>query len=282
MVPFAYFGIKSSALSLIVDLLIVFLAIIYLALIWWTVSDARRRIGDPLLVGCAFLISLVPFLGAVTYSILRPPEYLEDARERELEIRAAEARLAQLDEELCPHCDYRIERDFLRCPSCLSKLKERCGTCTRPLDPAWTLCPYCETEVPGATNTRTRRRRTRREERERDDGPDEAIEQVPAAGGRRPRREAPRPAGRSRGREGVLEREPSRESRSRDPEAVAAPDVTLVDEPLLSPDDLLGSTIEADQLPDSTGEAPERMPATDPSSSSRDAPRRPRRTRPGS
>ena len=48
--------------------------------------------------------------------ILRPPEYLEDVRERELETQAAEARLHQLDQSLCPHCDYRIERDFVRCP----------------------------------------------------------------------------------------------------------------------------------------------------------------------
>ena len=39
--------------------------------------------------------------------ILRPPEYLEDVRERELEMQAAEARLHELDNALCPHCDYR-------------------------------------------------------------------------------------------------------------------------------------------------------------------------------
>jgi hypothetical protein len=73
---------------------------------------------------------------------------------------AAEARLEQLDLILCPHCDYRIEHDFVRCPSCLRKLKERCVNCSRPLDRSWTICPYCEADVPGLSGSRTRRRRS--------------------------------------------------------------------------------------------------------------------------
>jgi Double zinc ribbon len=160
MFPLAYFGIESSGLNLVIDLLILFVAVLYLSLIYWTYADARRRILDPMLVGCATAASLFPFVGTIVYMILRPPEYLEDVRERELEMQAAEARLHDLDQGLCPHCDYRIERDFIRCPSCLRKLKERCVSCARPLDQAWTICPYCETEVPGAVQPRTRRRRT--------------------------------------------------------------------------------------------------------------------------
>ena len=161
MPPLAYFGIESSGLSLAIDLLILFVVVLYFSLIYWTYVDARRRILDPMLVGCATAVSLFPFVGAIIYVILRPPEYLEDVRERELEVQAAEARLHELGQTLCPHCDYRIERDFVRCPSCLRKLKERCVSCQRPLDQAWTICPYCETEVPGAIAP-TRRQRRRR------------------------------------------------------------------------------------------------------------------------
>ena len=160
MPPLAYFGIESSGLNLVVDLVILFVVVLYLSLIYWTYTDARRRILDPMLVGCATAASLFPFVGTIVYMILRPPEYLEDVRERELEVQAAEARLYQLDQALCPHCDYRIERDFVRCPSCLRKLKERCTSCSRPLDQAWTICPYCEADVPGLAPNRTRRRRT--------------------------------------------------------------------------------------------------------------------------
>jgi hypothetical protein len=160
MLPLAIFGIESSGLSLAIDLVLLFLVVLYLALVYWTYDDARRRIVDPILVGCSTAASLFPFVGTLVYIVLRPPEYLEDVRERELEVQAAEARLYELDHHLCPQCDYRIERDFIRCPSCLRKLKERCVSCAKPLEPTWTICPYCETEVPGAkTARRTRRRR---------------------------------------------------------------------------------------------------------------------------
>jgi hypothetical protein len=166
MIPFAYFGIESSGLNLAVDLLILFVAVLYLALIYWTYSDARRRIEDPILIACATAAAFFPFVGAIIYMILRPPEYLEDVHERELETQAAEARLHQLDQSLCPHCDYRIEPDFVRCPSCLRKLKERCVNCNRPLDQAWTICPYCEADVPGVPARSRRRRKVARAEEE--------------------------------------------------------------------------------------------------------------------
>jgi hypothetical protein len=179
MPPLAYFGIESSGLNLVIDLLILFVVVLYLSLIYWTYADARRRIVDPMLVGCATAASLFPFVGTIVYVILRPPEYLEDVRERELEMQAAEARLHDMDSGLCPHCDYRIERDFIRCPSCLRKLKERCVNCQRPLEEAWTICPYCETEVPGVVAP-TRRKRRSGSRRASEDESSLSIESEPA------------------------------------------------------------------------------------------------------
>jgi hypothetical protein len=159
----AIFGINSSGLDLAVRLIILVLVVIWLALIYWTYSDARRRIADPMLVACATAASLFPFVGSIVYMIVRPPEFLDDVRERELEMQAAEARLHQSNYLLCPHCDHEVEKDFLRCPNCRRKLKDPCVACGRPLEPAWTLCPYCETEVPGAIEP-PRRRRRRHEE----------------------------------------------------------------------------------------------------------------------
>src|SRR5579875_981431 len=154
------FGIHSSTLNLVVDLVILCLVVIWVALIYWTSADARRRIADPMLVGCATAAALFPYIGTFVYMIVRPPEYLEDVRERELEIQAAEARLAEAGYHLCPHCDAEVERDFLRCPNCMRKLKDPCGNCGRPLDPRWRICPYCEAEVgllPPARRARRRR-----------------------------------------------------------------------------------------------------------------------------
>ncbi|HVW18546.1 MAG TPA: zinc ribbon domain-containing protein [Solirubrobacteraceae bacterium] len=160
----AIFGIDSSGLDLAVRLALLFAVVIWLALVYWTFADARRRIADPILIGCATVASLFPFVGTLVYAIVRPPEYLDDVRERDLEIQAAEARLQQLDYYLCPHCDRVVEKDFLRCPSCLRKLKDPCHNCGRPLDQRWTICPYCEAEVPGAIQPRATRRRRRRDE----------------------------------------------------------------------------------------------------------------------
>jgi hypothetical protein len=161
MLTLGLFGIKSSGLNLAVELVILFLVVIWLALIYWTYADARRRIADPMLVGCAAAASLFPFVGTIIYMIVRPPEYLDDVRERELEMQAAEARLAELGYHLCPHCDYEVERDYLRCPNCMRKLKDQCVACSRPLDPSWQVCPFCEAEVgaPAPAPRRTRRRR---------------------------------------------------------------------------------------------------------------------------
>ncbi|MCW2953466.1 MAG: hypothetical protein JWQ48_2636 [Conexibacter sp.] len=162
--PFAIFGIHNSGLNLAVNLVILFLVVLWLALLYWTFADARRRIADPLLVACATAASIFPFLGTVVYMIVRPPEYLDDVRERELEMQAAEARLHQTGFHLCPHCDYEVERDFLRCPNCLRKLKDPCRNCGKPLDPLWRVCPYCETEVESTATAPRRSRRRRTEE----------------------------------------------------------------------------------------------------------------------
>jgi hypothetical protein len=164
MLPYAIFGIHNSAINLAVELVILFLVVIWLALVFWSYADARRRIADPLLVGCATIASLFPYVGTIVYMIVRPPEYLDDVRERELEMQAAEARLAELGYHLCPHCDYEVERDYLRCPNCMRKLKDPCHACGRPLDPAWKVCPFCEAEVASGreqqiTPSRSQRRR---------------------------------------------------------------------------------------------------------------------------
>ena len=200
MPPLAYFGIESSGLNLIIDLLILFAAVLYCSLIYWTYADARRRIADPIMIGFATVVALAfPFLGAIIYLILRPPEYLEDVRERELETQAAEARVRELVQSRCPHCEHPIERDFVRCPGCLRKLKEPCASCSRPLDRAWTICPYCEAEV--ATPPPSRRMARRRATSQQLDGERAELRSATADEEPRPARLAATEQGRSaRGR----------------------------------------------------------------------------------
>jgi hypothetical protein len=158
----AIFGI-SGALGLAVNLIILFLIVVYLALIYWTYLDARRRIEDPVLIACATAASVFPYLGTIVYTILRPPEFLEDREERELELRAAELELRQRIEQSCPHCEYPVDRSYLRCPNCERRLRNPCRKCHKPLDPRWGICPYCETEVRKPERPEREPRRTDRE-----------------------------------------------------------------------------------------------------------------------
>ena len=159
----------SSTWYVIRNLLIFFVIVFWIATIYWVYKDARRRVEDPMLVWLATLLGVIPFVGPVIYMLFRPPEYLEDVRERELEIKAIEDRLAAADHR-CPVCHAEVDAGYLVCPVCTTKLKQACVSCGAPLDPIWQVCPYCETPIepaePGATpalgTRRPRRAGTRR------------------------------------------------------------------------------------------------------------------------
>ncbi len=189
----AIFGISNSGLNLVATLFLLMLVVLWLALIVYTYLDARRRISDPFLVGCATVASFFPYIGTAVYAIVRPPEFLEDAHERELEIKAAELRVRQLSEEACPNCEHPIEKSYLRCPNCQRRLKDPCPTCSKPVDPKWELCPFCESALRGGgERERSRRPRERRPEAEpprRDPAAQRQQAQrkkAPAAGAKRP------------------------------------------------------------------------------------------------
>src|SRR6185437_10475950 len=114
---------------------------------YWVYKDARRRIEDQRLVIISTAIGLLPpYLGPFVYMLFRPPEYLEDVRERELEIAAIEERLSQ-GSLRCPVCRAEVESTFLVCPVCTTKLKQACSSCNAPLEAMWQVCPYCETQI---------------------------------------------------------------------------------------------------------------------------------------
>src|SRR5919202_6790077 len=138
---------NSGTWQVIRNLALLFVAIFWAATAYWVYKDARRRIEDPWLVGMATLLGLVPpFFGALIYMLFRPPEYLEDVRERELEIKEMEERLARY-ETRCPVCRADVDAAYLVCPVCTTKLRQACKTCHAPLEPLWQVCPYCETPI---------------------------------------------------------------------------------------------------------------------------------------
>lgn len=157
----------NSGTWLVIRNLGIFFAIVFwLAVAFWTYKDARRRIEDPWLVAMATVLGLVPpFVGAFIYMLFRPPEYLEDVRERELEIKAMERRLGGRDLH-CPVCRAEVDSSFLVCPVCTTRLRQACTSCGAPLEALWQVCPFCETPIESDTapvpieQPRRRRRRS--------------------------------------------------------------------------------------------------------------------------
>jgi hypothetical protein len=189
----AIFGISNDGLNLVVNLLVLMLVVVWLALIVYTYLDAKRRISDSFLVGCATLGSFIPYLGTAVYAIVRPPEFLEDAHERELEIRAAELRVRQLEELTCEGCGHPIEKSYLRCPQCERRLKDPCSSCGKPVDSRWALCPHCETPLRGSREQSRRRPPARRKPAEtRSERAAAAEESTEPAKPKRPQRSTSR------------------------------------------------------------------------------------------
>jgi hypothetical protein len=124
------------------------LVLLWLASAIWVFRDASRRIASSWGIGLATLLGLgLPFLGPILYLFLRPAELLHDVRERELELRAIEQRLALRGIE-CPTCRAAVEPSYLVCPVCTTHLRQGCVSCGAALEATWLACPFCATPVP--------------------------------------------------------------------------------------------------------------------------------------
>ena len=143
--------LESPILRIAGQLVLLLFVILWIALVYWTYTDAARRGSMRILWG---LVAVVfPFLGTLVYLIVRPPEFLDESRERELELAVLERELRN-SVFLCPNCRNLVERDYLICPVCNWELKKPCVNCEKPLNMEWDTCPYC------STNQRTGKRIT--------------------------------------------------------------------------------------------------------------------------
>ena len=135
--------LESPVLRISGQLFVLFVVVLWLSLVYWTYMDAGRRGASRLLWGLVAV--LFPYVGTLIYLIVRPPEYVEESRERELELAILERELRSRM-PLCPNCRSPVERDFILCPVCGWELKKRCLSCDRPLNMEWEMCPYCGTD----------------------------------------------------------------------------------------------------------------------------------------
>ena len=131
-----------SYLTIAVTILSALLVALWLSLIVWAFRDMRSRSRDPfaqLLAG--LVVAALPIFGLVIYLILRPPQTLADSYERALE---EEALLQEIEERpSCPGCSRIVQRDWVVCAHCHTRLHKHCHHCDRLLALQWDMCPYC-------------------------------------------------------------------------------------------------------------------------------------------
>ena len=135
--------LESPILGIATQLVLLLFIILWIALVYWTYADARRRGALSIFWGIVAVI--FPYVGTLIYLIVRPPEYLAESRERELELAVLERELRE-NIHLCPNCRNLVERDYIICPVCNWELKKPCANCERPLNMEWETCPYCATD----------------------------------------------------------------------------------------------------------------------------------------
>lgn len=133
----------SGEFILVRNLCSLFFIVLHFAIVFWVYRDADKRGAMGWFWGLAAL--LFPVAGWLVYLVVRPPEFLADARERDLEIRAKEIEL-QRDLASCPSCHKPVEKEFLLCPYCMKKLRKPCIECGNALKLNWGVCPYCKTK----------------------------------------------------------------------------------------------------------------------------------------
>ena len=121
---------------------IAMIAVFYVISIIWVIRDAYLRGANPFIWG---VISIIPFIGAFLYAMMRPPMLLADKDEQNLDFALKQRELMRYGE--CGKCGYPVEREYLMCPRCSTQLKNECKRCGHALNPEWQVCPYCCTPV---------------------------------------------------------------------------------------------------------------------------------------
>ena len=129
--------------------MVFFVIAIWILTIVWVIKDSTARGVSPVKWG---IISLIPFIGAIVYSALRPPMLLTDKQEQEIDYMLRQRELMKYGE--CGRCSYPVEDDYIMCPNCGAQLKNVCPNCGKPLNPEWNACPWCCTRTPNAQRGR--------------------------------------------------------------------------------------------------------------------------------
>lgn len=144
-----------------------------IALNIWLIEDVLRRFVNKWFIPTiSLLVTFTPYLLVyllsgfpnyylllfgvliwLIYLLIRPTYTLEEMQIIEGEQRLKELQKRYYEYELnksgriCPVCGLPVEADYIICPNCYKRLKEKCEQCGRLIDATWNICPYCGKKV---------------------------------------------------------------------------------------------------------------------------------------
>lgn len=131
-----------SYLVIVIAVLAALLLALWLSLVIWAYRDMRSRSRDPFAyLLAALVVAALPFVGIIIYLILRPPQTLAAAYQQMLE---EEALLQEIENRpSCPGCSRVVDKNWILCAHCHTRLKKACPDCNSLMESHWTLCPFC-------------------------------------------------------------------------------------------------------------------------------------------
>jgi RNA polymerase subunit RPABC4/transcription elongation factor Spt4 len=145
--------LSSPAVQFFLTIALIYILVLWLAAAWWVFRDATQRTRNVVVpyLAAAPIILATP-LGfifvLVVWRIIRPTQTLAAAAEHDLATDALKAEAADL--LYCATCGRRVDREWILCPTCRSRLARVCPACKRLVGLDWSLCAWCgrDFEVP--------------------------------------------------------------------------------------------------------------------------------------
>ena len=121
---------------------IAFIIALWIGLILWVIRDIRSRTRDPFMIILSVFFVIILFIpGVFIYLFIRPRKTFEQKYQDAIE---EEAILREIGiSEKCPSCGHTIQKDWIICPYCHTKIKKKCVHCGKELELPWNICPYC-------------------------------------------------------------------------------------------------------------------------------------------
>lgn len=136
----------SSGFILLSHSFILFLFLLWLGTIRWAIQDSQKRdSGANLTLAAILLTVMLPFLGILVYSVMRPPQTLDEVRTQKLEHVLLKSQL--YSDDVCPECHAHVEKNHKYCTHCGSSLVKKCPSCRREVKRHWNFCSHCNTTL---------------------------------------------------------------------------------------------------------------------------------------